>query len=280
MKQAYKNILLSIEKEVVSVSRSKKSAIDEAYHMVSFLDKILKELKAQIMLKGFDSILDEIVFFKRVKPEILGMLMYYNKVVKIEAYSPINSELTEPYYKQQIRLLNKEYKKYIASSDFYSYYRTSRSDKDEYYFRLGNINYFDGVDSFFFEVDREFSTYYDYKVAQIKAYDFYHSYLSAKFNRVEPPNNADFDISEDAEFSWTDSKNALIELIYALHISRSVSNGRLGIRKISQLFEDIFEVSLGDIHHAFYQMKFRAGQRARFLHSLKYNLEQYMDNDL
>ncbi|WP_185286214.1 RteC domain-containing protein [Chryseobacterium indologenes] len=280
MKQAYKNILLSIEKEEINVSRSKKSAIDEAYHMVSFLDKTLTELKAQINHKGFESILDEIIFFKRVKPEILGMLMFYNKVVKIEAYSPINSELTEPYYTEQIKLLNKEYKKHIASSDFYSYYRTGRSDKDEYYFRLGNINYFDGVDSFFFEVDREFSTYYDYKIAQIKAYDLYHSYLSGKFNRLEPTDNTNFDINEDAEFSWTDSKNALIELIYALHISRSVSNGRVGLRKISQMFEDIFEVSLGDIHHAFYQMKFRAGQRARYLHFLKHSLEQYMDNDL
>jgi len=280
MKQAYKNILLSIEKEEINVSRCKKSAIDEAYHMVSFLDKTLTELKAQINLKGFDSIFDEIIFFKRVKPEILGQLMFYNKVVKIEAYSPINSELTEPYYTEQIKLLSKEYKKHVASSDFYSYYRTGRSDKDEYYFRLGNINYFDGVDSFFFEVDREFSTYYDYKVAQIKAYDLYHSYLSGKFNRFEPTDNNHFDIDEDAEFSWTDSKNALIELIYALHISRSVSNGRAGLRKISQMFEDIFEVSLGDIHHAFYQMKFRAGQRARYLHFLKHSLEQYMDNDL
>lgn len=280
MKQVYKNILLSIEQEEITVSRSKKSAIDEAYHMVSFLDKTLTGLKAQINLKGFESILEEIIFFKRVKPEILGRLMFYNKVAKIEAYSPINSELTEPYYTEQIKLLNKEYKKNIASSDFYSYYRTGRSDKDEFYYRLGNINYFDGVDSFFFEVDREFSTYYDYKVAQIKAYDLYHSYLSGKFNRIEPTNNDNFDINEDAEFSWTDSKNALIELIYALHISRSVSNGRVGIRKISQMFEDIFEVSLGDIHHAFYQMKFRAGQRARYLHFLKHSLEQYMDNDL
>jgi len=280
MKQAYKNILLSIEKEEINVSRCKKSAIDEAYHMVSFLDKTLTELKAQINLKGFDSIFDEIIFFKRVKPEILGRLMFYNKVAKIEAYSPINSELTGPYYTEQIKLLNKEYKKNIASSDFYSYYRTGRSDKDEFYYRLGNINYFDGVDSFFFEVDREFSTYYDYKVAQIKAYDLYHSYLSGKFNRIEATNNDNFEINDDAEFSWTDSKNALIELIYALHISRSVSNGRVGIRKISQMFEDIFEVSLGDIHHAFYQMKFRAGQRARYLHFLKHSLEQYMDNDL
>ncbi len=118
MKQLYKNILLSIEKEELIVSRSKKSNLDEAYHMVSFLDRTLSDLKAQINLKGFESIFDEIIFFKNVKPEILGRLIYYNKIVKIESYSPINSELIESYYTEQIKLLNKEFKKYLAASDF------------------------------------------------------------------------------------------------------------------------------------------------------------------
>ncbi|MCL1666556.1 RteC domain-containing protein [Elizabethkingia ursingii] len=280
MKQLYKNILLVIEREELSVSRSKKSILEEAYHMVSFLDRTLADLKAQIQLKGFESNLDEIIFFKNVKPEILGKLIYYNRMVRIESYSPTNPELIEPYYSEQVKTLNKEYKKHIAASDFYSYFRTGRTDKDNYYYRLGNINYFDGLDSFFFEVDREFSTYYDFKIALIKSYDLLQMYLSSKFMKVKY-NGADaFEINEDAEFSWTDSKNSLIELVYALHISRSVSNGRAGIRKISQMFENIFEVSLGDIHHAFYQMKFRAGQRARYLHFLKNSLEQYMDDDL
>lgn len=279
MKQLYKNILLSIEKEEVNVSRSKKSILEEAYHMVSFLAQTLADLKAEINLKGFESIFDEIFFFKNIKPEVLGRLIFYNKIVRIESYSPTNSDLIEPYFTEQVKILNKEYKKHIVASDFYSYYRAGRTDKDEYYYRLGNINYFDGLDSFFFEVDREFSTYYDYKVALIKSYDLLHSYLSGKLVKAEYRGSEPLEINEDAEFSWTDSKNALIELIYALHISRSVSNGRVGIRKISQMFEDIFEVSLGDIHHAFYQMKFRAGQRARYLHFLKNSLEQYMDND-
>lgn len=280
MKQLYKNILLCIENEELSVSRNKKSILDEAYHMVSFLDRTLADLKSQINLKGFESTLDEIIFFKNVKPEILGRLIYYNKIVRIESYSPTNSDLIEPYYTDQMKILNKEYKKHTASSDFYSYFRAGRTDKDNDYYRLGNINYFDGLDSFFFEVDREFSTYYDYRIALFKSYDLLHSYLSAKIFKAEHNICDSLEINEDAEFSWTDSKNALIELIYALHISRSVSNGRIGIRKISQMFEDIFEVSLGDIHHAFYQMKFRAGQRARYLHFLKSSLEQYMDNDL
>jgi len=278
MKQLYRTILLAIEKEELSVKRNSKSIIGEAYHMVSFLNRTLADLKSQILREGFDSSIDEISFFKSIKPEILGKLIFYNKVGRFESYSPTNPDLIESYYNQQLKMLNKEYRKHIATSKFYSYYRTGRTDKDDLYYRLGNINYFDGLNSFFFEVDWEFSTFYDYKVARIKSYDLLQTYLSSKLVSDEHKTEM-FDINDDAEFSWTDSKNALIELIYALHISRSVSNGRAGIRKISQMFEDIFEVNLGDIHHAFYQMKFRVGHRARYLNHLSSKLEQYMDND-
>ncbi|KKO89132.1 RteC protein [Sphingobacterium sp. Ag1] len=279
MKKEYKNILLSIEKEEINVSRSKDSAINEAHHMISFLRKLLTDLKTEILLKGFESVADEICFFKHVKPEILGRLIYYNKILKIETLSPTNSEYHACFYTGQLKLLNKEYKKYISNSEFYKYYRSGRTDRDETYFRLGNINVFDGLDSFFFEVDPDFSTFYDFKIARVIGFDLLHTYLSSHGARPEIENSDSLELNEDAQFSWTDSKNALIELIYALHISRSVSNGKAGLRKISQMFEDIFEVSLGDIHHAFHQMKFRAGQKARYLHFLRNSLEQYMDKE-
>lgn len=279
MKQTYKNILLSIEKQEKSVLRSTESVIDEAQHMVSYLRKLLTDLKADLLMKGFATIQDEIFFFKQVKPSILGKLIYYNKLLRIESLSPYNFELLGAYYSEQIKALNKEYKKHIKCCEFYKYYRSGRHDKDEFYFRLGNINFFDGLNSFFFEVDTEFSTFYDYKVAKIVAFDLLHSYVSSKINPKEEIAKISVD-STDMGFSWTDSKNALIELIYALHISGSVSNGRAGLKKISNLFEELFEVQLGDIHHAFHQMKFRAGEKASYLHFLKNSLEQYMDKNL
>ncbi|UIR57859.1 RteC domain-containing protein [Sphingobacterium sp. SRCM116780] len=280
MKQLYKNILLTIEQEEKNVSKSSKSVIDEAYHMLSFLRGSLTDLKLEIAANSFDSILDEITFFKHVKPEILGKLIYYNKLIRIESVSPKNLELLELYYAEQIKILNKEYRKYIASSDFYKYYRSGRIDRDECYFRLGNINFFDGLNSFFFEVDSEFSTFYDYKIARILAFDLIHHYVSDKVNAKGESAKISFESADGSEFSWTDSKNALIELIYALHISGSVSNGRAGLRRMSKLFEDLFEVKLGDIHHAFHQMKFRAGEKASYLRFLKNSLEQYMNKDL
>lgn len=279
MKQVFKNILLSIDNQEKSVSRSTESVIDEAYHMVSFLRKLLTDLKAELSVKGFSTTQEEIFFFKQVKPSILGKLIYYNKLLRIESISPYNYELLGMYYSDQIKALNKEYKKHIKCCDFYKYYRSGRNDKDEFYFRLGNINFYEGLNSFFFEVDTEFSTFYDYKIARILAFDLLHSYVSSKINQKDEATKLSFE-SSDLEFSWTDSKSALIELIYALHVSGSVSNGRAGLKKISSLFEEVFEVKLGDIHHAFHQMKFRAGDKASYLLFLKNSLEQYMDKDL
>ena len=87
------------------------------------------------------------------------------------------------------------------------------------------------------------------------------------------------DISSDT-IIWTDTKNALIELVYALHASGSVSYGRIGIRKISFALEKLFQINLGDLHHSFHRMKYRAGSRTTFLDQLKSSLEEYMGKDL
>jgi len=80
------------------------------------------------------------------------------------------------------------------------------------------------------------------------------------------------DISSDSVL-WTDTKNALIELVYALHASGSVSYGRIGIRKISFALEKLFQINLGDLHHSFHRMKYRAGSRTTFLDQLKSFME-------
>ncbi len=54
---------------------------------------------------------------------------------------------------------------------------------------------------------------------------------------------------------WKASKNALIELIYALHISNSIAEKN--IREIARIFENVFDIDLGDIHNAFHKMKYR-----------------------
>lgn len=181
------------------------------------------------------------------------------------------------HYENQLKKLKSECKESLRNIHFYKYYRSGRNDCDHRYFKLGQVNYLDDLHNDVFEIDLNFSTYYDNKVAHIIANEILYSYLLTKISPEETRDKAD-EVNKD--ISWTTTQNALIELIYALHASRSISYGKIGLRKIALIFEVLFNTPLNNIHHAFHRMKSRSGSRTAYLDELKYALEDYMDKDI
>ncbi|MEN9909907.1 MAG: hypothetical protein RLZZ540_3066 [Bacteroidota bacterium] len=281
MKRTLDDTLIEIKTFEKKVSEETTNLIDESFRITTYLRELLFTIKDQISNNGFKDDIEEVNFFKNIKPQILGKLIYYNKVFRIETSCPVNDgKMYYAFFSNELEELKQEYKEHICNSDFYRYYRSGRSDKDSEYFMLGKINYHNGLNSFVFEIDSSFSTYYDYKVARIIANELLYTYLLAKTN---PDQKTDFILQNPEsvkEIFWTDSKNALIELIYALYASGAISHGKIGIRKISLAFHILFRIPLGDIHHAFHRMKDRAGSRTVFLDKLKVALEDYMEKDL
>jgi len=232
--------------------------------MTVYLKELLGDIKEDIINEGFATLDDEILFFKQIKPTVLGKLIYYNKVFRIETACPANNgNMYESYFAMHLRELKLEYTEHVCKSDFYRYYRSGRTDRDEQYFTLGKINCYDGLNSYVFEIDSQFSTYFDYKVAKIIANELIYNYLTTK---LSPEQNPDVLLKheETKDVFWTHSKNALIELIYALYACDAISHGKIGIRKISMVFQILFRVSLNDIHNSFHRMKTRAGSRTLF----------------
>ncbi|OXE94958.1 RteC domain-containing protein, partial [Flavobacterium araucananum] len=228
----------------------------------------------------FKSPAEEIEFFRDIKPQILGQLIYYNKIFRIETVCPVkDGKMYQKFFTSQLGQLKQEFKEHIFSH-FYRYYRSGRTDRDEEYFMRGKINYRDGLNSYVFEIDNQFSTYYDSKVARIMANELIYTYLITKINPEEHSSSLLNNHESTKDIFWTDSKNALIELIYALYASGVISHGKIGIRKITLVFQILFRVPLGDIHHSFHRMKDRATNRTLFLDQLKSSLEQYMDKEL
>lgn len=275
------NLIISeIRRKEDKVSLETSHLIDEAYQMTLYLKELLRTTREHVLKEGFKSEAEEIEFFRDIKPQILGQLMYYNKVFRIETVCPVKEgKMYQKFFMGQLQELKQEFKEYICGH-FYRYYRSGRSDRDEEYFMRGKINYRDGLNSYVFEIDHQFSTYYDSRVARIIANDLIYTYLISKINPDETAGSMLQSSDSTKEIFWTDSKNALIELIYALHASGVISHGKIGIRKISLVFQILFRVPLGDIHHSFHRMKDRAGTKTSFLDHLKVSLEQYMDKGL
>ena len=281
MKNSLQNILLEIHNKENKISSQSKSLLDEAYEMILYLQDILFSVKKSITQKGFNDEAEEINFFRTIKPQILGKLIYYNKVYRIETTCPVsNGKMYYSYFSSQLANLKREYIEHICNADFYRYYRSGRTDRDDIYFKRGNINYHDGLNSIVFEIDPAFSTFFDYKVARIIANELLYTYPLTKINPDESLDTNLQKTESSKDIFWTDSKNALVELIYALYASGVISHGKIGIRKISLMFQVLFRIPLSDLHHAFHRMKTRTGSRTAFLDQLKISLEEYMDKDL
>lgn len=99
---------------------------EEAYQMTLSLNEILKNIKSKVLQNGFKNEDQEIYFFKNLKPQILGKLIFYNKIFRIETNCPVsNGKIHQNYYENLLKNLKSEYKESICNEDFYSCFATS-----------------------------------------------------------------------------------------------------------------------------------------------------------
>lgn len=273
----YKEILLKISASEQDYSLQVATVIEQAGSMVILLQGGLSQLRDKIRISGFTDAAQEIEFFRFVKPQVVGKLIFYNEVYRIETTLPVQGgKLYRKYFLGQLKALRQNHASQL-DMNFYRYYRSGRTDKDNEFFQRGNRHFSSFVDSFYFEMDEQYSSYYDHLVAKIIAQDLLYAYL---LSRIDPDAGVNINHPDLEDLRWTGTKNALIELIYALYVSGAISNGKVGVRKVSAAFQGIFKIPLGDIHHAFHRMKDRAGHRTIFIEKLKESLEQYMDKTL
>lgn len=271
----YRKLLSEVIAKEEELSASDITMTRQAGGMIPFLQEMLLQTKTLVGSTGFTDTTQEIEFFREVKPELLGKLIYYNEVYRIETSSPVRGgKLYRKYCCGQLKLLKQDHLR-LLDMDFYRYFRTGRTDRDAEFFCRGQLAGTGARESFYIELDTQFSTYYDHMAARFIAQDLLYAFL---LSRIDP--DSPYETSSSGDMQWTGTKNALIELIYALYISGTISHGKAGVRKISTVFQRIFKIPLGDIHHAFHRMKDRAGCRTLFIDHLREVLEDYMDKGL
>lgn len=281
MKTFYRNALRKIQEEEQKISLNPTRVIDESRRMATLLRDFLSQLKELVQNKGFANEADEIEFFKQIKPDIQGRLLFYNKIFRIETKkTALMGKGYQAYFLKELQKQERNFKDHIVKTEFYRYYRSGSNKNDSEYFLRGKLDMNRGLKSHAFEADPHFSTYYDFQVSRIKANDLLSEYLVSRVDNGLI-NLGALNLEGGYEtIRWTESKSALVELIYAIYASECITHGKIGIRKITAVFETVFNVQLGDVHHAFYRMKDRTGSRSIFLGRMRESLEEYMDKNL
>ncbi|AEW85360.1 hypothetical protein FCOL_02575 [Flavobacterium columnare ATCC 49512] len=270
-------LLTNLNEQINFIDLEIDNPINKCEKAIEIILISITNLKKAIQKNNFKSVSEEIDFFKNIKPRFTSKLIYYNAIFKIETKKPHGGErILKKYLNNELDKL----KRYFDNNlDFYKYYRTGSNYLDHKYFTRGKFDIKLALDSFYFEVDHSFSTSHDFKVAKIMAHDLIQVYLEDKLLMME--NREPKEKSQGnpkVKQTWTGSKVALIELLYALHTEGVFNNGASDLKDVAEYFENIFNIDLGQYHRAFLEIRMRKSDQTKFLNSLKEKLVKRMEN--
>lgn len=271
-------IVSEFEAKIELLESEIENTINKAEEGIKITRKTLNKLREVISNSEFKSIKSEINFFKNIKPLIYSKLIYYVKLFYIESKRPRGSSKSQiKYFNNQIDKLQNYFNDNL---EFYHYYRRGATFLDEHYFLRGkaDIRLFPNSLAFFY--DHQFATSHDTTVSTIIAYDMLIIYLKTESDKIE--NNTGMEIGlntfqKQSDMMWSANKTDLVELIYALYALRAINRGTVDIKEIALIFENMFNVELGDYYRTYLEVRSRKINRTKFLDKLREALLQKMD---
>ena len=165
----------------------------------------IKSLRIILTKTKFKTDIEEIKFFKEVKPQFTSKLIYYNVLYKIEMKKPNGgNRILKKYYNNELIKLKAFFDNEL---EFYKYYRSGSIYLDHKYFLSTKFDIKMSLDNYYFETDRNFATSHDFKVAKILANDLIQLYLENQLVMIE---NKDTDgksqRKQNIKMIWTSPK--------------------------------------------------------------------------
>lgn len=269
-----------VEKEISAIDLNGKYIIKDCKAIIVFLRDKLARLKANIQSIPFRDKTEEIAFFKDHKPMLLGRLIYFHEILRIESQRPLGEDMLDEYYEKQQEEQKMFFDRHVA---FFQYYRSGATYMDNYYFLRGRQGNAVDVDVCHLDDDSEFSTGYDHLVARIMAMEMLYAFLSVRRTCLQnlaegvPPPEL---LKIKGSYKWTGSAIELVEMVYALDEMKSINNGEAPIHELAAFVGTLLGVDIRDCYSAYTDMKRRKNEsRTYFLDKMQERLNKRMDRD-
>ena len=259
------SLINHFQKQLQDLEDLEWGIIKQSQKVIPLCLKVLSELKNIIRDKGFDSAEQEIEFFKVIKQIPLSNLIYYQECNTFETHFP--------------KIGKKQQQKYISNAkdniqtffarhaEFINYIEQEYDHLDAWYFTRPNNSELQIIPIQDYSFDTDFGTPYDFLLGKLKAYKRFINYLEIRFENKAQRLNLE-SLGEQYNLTWTSSKVALTELIYALYYSRAINHGNTDKKEIVMAFQKIFNFDLGDFYKTLSEIKSRKKSRTRFLDEL------------
>lgn len=268
--KAYRETLSLLERDLEQLELQLPLDCDSAEKGIQLCRDTLQSTRERVIKKGFKTLQDECAFFKTIKPNLVGYLIFYINVIHIELHRPlVSGKEKHSFYIDYISTLGKYF---LEHREVYQYHICKRTHLDiEYFTRNSNSTawYPDSLTSL---IDAQFSTPKDMVIAQIIGNSRTIDYLRRKVSRKKKRPFSEG--AKGSKLKWTGNKVDLVELVYALHSSGIINYGQADLKEIAEAFETTFHTALGDYYRTFLEIRARKITPTKFLNQLKTNLQK------
>jgi hypothetical protein len=274
MEKMTQGLLADMHREFQEVETSTADPLKKAQLSFYIVEKHLRSLKELVAMHPFNSKEEEIKFFKEIKPQFLKELVYFSELYSIEELKPNGSERKQKKYYEQC-LVNIQIF-FDRNRHLYNYYRTGQVDSDGNFFVRAATEVI-AIPDCHLDVDPHFSTSYSSKLGMLQAYEQLRDYLLRAISAIGKQQAPQAGKKRKRNITWTDSKNALIELLYAIHVKGSVNHGNIPIKQLMSDAEEFFNIRLGNVYTAVIGIGRRKKDRTPYLHSAITSFEDWLD---
>lgn len=272
MKEFAERLLDEMHRELSQLALNTTHELQRTEQSFQIAESAMQQLKAFMKDYEFQSIQEEILFFKEIKPQFQREMIYYCELMYIDANKPVGSRKCMIKYYHQVM---EQIQAFFGRNHLlYTYYRMGRADQDELLY-VRETDCVPLIPDYSLDFDSSFTTINSSKLGKIMAFERVCEYLTQTIQALEY--GVRVIPEQKSKHLWTESKAALIELAYALHSRGAVNNGKCDVKAIINSLEQLFNVEVGNFYRTFQSMRIRKKNRTSFLDNLKLSLEKRMD---
>ena len=276
MEVNYINYFNEFEKEYEVLKNASDDVLTVSLEILHYIEMKLKEIHKWLKKYIFLSIQEEIYFFKELIPRMVSKLLFYKELLKLEASLPPSKKKKRKHYEE---LLTTIHQYVVTNKDFYEYYRSRTSFRDEDLFVRHCYKDIIRYDCCLINFDSKLSTSHDFNVAIIIANDMFTSYLENKLDDLNGKckfNNTQL----ERKFNWTGTKVDMTELVYAFQATGCINNGNFDLKELAVFLGTMFNVEIdSNLYGNYSDIKSRKVLKTRFISTMSDKLIEKMNNE-
>ena len=265
--------LQAINKNEIDLCKQVTAAVSKVRYAINTLQDFTEQ-------HPFNSIPEEIYFFKHTKPKFYSWLVYHVDLYQIDSAKPKGtSETLRAYFEGELNFINR----FFHQNKFlYEYYRHGMVELDQLYFTpISQVKL--GFPQEIPVLVPEFSANCDYLISKFIAYERLSEELLRRLTLFNKPLMVlpDHPLEQKQKLTWTGDKVNIAELAYGLYYTGQINGGSCDVADIIKWLEDSLNLQMGSVHRKFIDIRRRKTiSYTKFLDQMREAIQKRVEEDL